>query len=70
MALKDLPPVLLPIRLWPELERMSRVTLMDVVWSMATRLSGQEQDAELILRELRQERDLVLALREQFREAR
>ncbi len=63
MHLKNLPPVLLPLKLWGEVGRMSKSMLMDLTWSMATRLSCQKQDGELILRVLRQECDAVVEAR-------
>lgn len=68
MNLKNQRPIFVPSQLCEEVERLSKAALMDIAWCMATRLSGQEEDPGLIMRELRKERDAVVLLRKQLKE--
>lgn len=68
MNLKNQKPVLMHWQFVEEFEHMSKAALMDLAWSMATRLSGQEGDAGPVVRTLREERDAVLRTRKSLKE--
>jgi hypothetical protein len=68
MHLRNQRAVLVPSQLTFEIEQMSKAALMDIAWSMATRLSGQEEDPGEIMRVFRQEGEIVLRLRKHLRE--
>lgn len=68
MHLKNQPPVLVPSwELIEEMEKMSKAALMDMAWSFATRISGQEEDPGMIMNEFRRERDAILAVRKSLK---
>jgi protein gp37 len=63
MNLKNQPAALVPLSFRPEIEGLSKAALMDIVWSFASRSSGQEGDPDVIMREFRHERDIVTRAR-------
>ncbi len=60
MTLKDSPPELVPVVFWPELTAIPAGELMDLVWSFA---SDWADDPEQVIREIRDERERMLAKR-------
>lgn len=63
MNLKNQRPVLVPVTYWSDMEKLSKAALMDMVWSFATRCSGQEEFPRQIMQEVEKERDAVLVVR-------
>ncbi len=70
MNLKNQPPVLVPEAYQPEIEKLSKAALMDLVWSFAARCAGsQADDPSLVMFALAIERDAILSIRKQRRSA-
>lgn len=63
MNVKNQPPILVPGLCRNEVEKLSKAALMDIVWSFATRCSGNEGDPRFAMDEFRRERDVIVALR-------
>ena len=60
MHLKAKRPVFVPREHWAEIEKLSKATLMDMVWDYAVQMAGGEDGA---MEELRKRRDLILHYR-------
>jgi hypothetical protein len=60
MHLKNKRPVLVPVQFWPEIEKLSKATLMDIAWDLAQRCSGDDGlNGPRILQELRDTAEIV-----------
>jgi len=65
MHLRAIPPVFLPYRFQPEIEKLSKAALMDLAWDYATRCAeGDTHDA--IMDELRKSAEIVTLHRKQI----
>jgi hypothetical protein len=62
MNLKSQPPVFVPSEHRPEIEKLSKAALMDLVWDYAQQLAGGPDKA---MEEFRTRRDIILAHRRQ-----
>ena|SRR5712692_1554741 len=67
MNLKNQPPIFVPIEYRAEIEKLSKAALMDMVWDYAMQCGpGAElPNAEAVMIEFRQRREIILSHREQ-----
>ena len=64
MNLKNKPPVFVPVDCQPELERLSKAALMDMVWDYAAQASGSPGDPAAAMEEFRKRREVILVYRQ------
>src|SRR5262245_40210356 len=62
--LKNQPPIFMLAQYHPEIEKLSKAPLMDMVWDYAMQMCGASDDDEA-MKELRDKRDLILDHRRQ-----
>lgn len=65
MNLKNQPPVFVPVKFCAEIEQLSKVALMDMVWDYATQLAMTPTSDETAMDEFRQRREIIMAHRAQ-----
>ncbi len=68
MNLKNQPPLFVPQQHRAEIEKLSKATLMDMVWDYADQLCGAVNDAEATMTEFRKRREIIMTYRRQDRE--
>ncbi len=68
MNLKNQRPVFVPLEYRREIEGLSKAALMDLVWDLATRCHGREDDHGGVMIGLRQSAEIVLAHRRRAKE--
>ena len=61
MNLKNQKPVFVPFEFWPEIEKMSKAALMDMVWDYAFQIAGESPDGAMD--EIRRRREIIMAHR-------
>ena len=59
MNLKNKKPVFVPREHWDEIEKLSKASLMDIVWDYAVQIAGDDSAMD----ELRKRRDLIVMYR-------
>jgi hypothetical protein len=64
MNLKNQPPIFVPPRFCSEIEKLSKATLMDMVWDYATRSVGDETAESAIMIEVRATAEAITIHRE------
>ena len=71
MHLRNQGPIFVPDAHAPELEKLSKAALMDMVWDMATQLTGGDSLANAdIMHQVRQTAEVVIRYRKQERVSR
>jgi hypothetical protein len=64
MNLKNQPPIFVPEIYWPEIERLPKAALMDMVWDLAQRCAGVDDNhPRQIIEEVTRTADIITAHR-------
>lgn len=66
MHLRAKPPVFVPHEYWNELEKLSKATLMDMVWDYCVRTAGEDAGHEGAISEFRATRSIIQNYRGRF----
>jgi hypothetical protein len=60
---KNKPPIYVPLEYVPEMDRLSKAALMDIIWTLATGISGAKHTE--IIAEIRGHAATIVTLRDQ-----
>lgn len=69
MNLKNQPPIFVPDQFRAEIEKLSKATLMDMLWDLATRCSGDDSlNNGAVIGEIRHTAEIITTYRKRERE--